>query len=825
MLKWLVTRGPTTSPVREVVTDDPLATLKVKTKGNSHEIYAVSRVNPLYHDEESESTVTVHAEDEEEEDEEDDDAGKNEDGSNQAKVLPESPPTDRGSVRSSGYGSKETDSVSERSDGQEDDLLGGETNAEPLPALQGKSKHCFSSGASHLELRKEKEQSEVHRQAQPLQSVSVVHKSFEDLSTQYSYFPKVMTLGKKSVATIINQHSQFVHNIEVGLRRVKSLEIMHRQQKTHLNSSTVPRPIWPRVSGLVEDLQKEASKSDAPGQKQNALDIIKQDLRYVTSINVLPRRLRSRTKSVNQILGKGGIYNEFPEHIPFRDIEDSDISRYFRNDNQSSGYQLMSLHPDSLVSEDTLRMMRYSQHEDLFPEEDDLESAIQFTSRESPLVMPDFSQAMYTRGLYATLNRAASLNTKDIVKPPYKNKSRSFDITHRSFKSSAKKKGLANVKDLWEKSGLKTNGRKLLVDVSEAISSKGEDHDESQKQAFSGSNMQQLKSLESILMVTESRSAKLDSNDTVLTMQSSHTYEDLTSFDSKYPSHPNTESMESKSSGTYAEIGDIIIEGIDNPAFLGDDEHAEYTSAQPSALVDNGQKATNKKVLDPDRLAQFKKKINEKLQGAPLHRMQWLDLDEIVIDDIGDRQERRVKFTADTFNPNSMRREVGGSHQDRPFPGAVLRQYPTDKDNALEDSSPQKVSQDSGEVGRRGIWTTSESYRERFQEAPKGTVGRERRQQLWESYYGMGGHMDRTLPRHLAPHPNSKAPFCGPGNCHDFTLDLYRAAKLRKRSEARRRRRRCYAAVLIVAALVAFLGAVVTISWYYTGGQKFFGSM
>ncbi|XP_037788156.1 uncharacterized protein LOC119583639 isoform X3 [Penaeus monodon] len=778
MLKWLVTRGPTTSPAREVVTDDPLATLKVKTKGNSHEIYAVSRVNPLYHDEDI--TNTVHAEEEEEEKEEDNNAGNIEDRSNQAKVLPESPPTDRGSIRSSGYGSKETDSVSERSDGQEDDLLGSETHAEPSLSLQGESKHCFSSGASHVKLRKEKEQSEVYRQVQPLQSVSVLHKSFEDSSTQYSNCLKVMTLGKKSVAAIINQHPQFVHNIEVGLRRVKSLEIVHRQQKTHFDSSTVPRPIWPRVSGLVEDFQKEASKSDALGQKQNALDIIKQDLRYVTSINVLPRRLLSHTKSVNQFPGKDGIYDESPEDIPFRDRENSDISRYFRNDNQSPGYQLMSLHPDSLVSEDTLRMMRYSQHEDLFPDENDLESAIQFTSRESPLVMPDFSQAMYTRGLYATLNRAASLNTKDIVKPPYKNKSRSFDITHRSFKSSAKKRGLANVKDLWEKSGLKTNGRKLLVDVSDAISSKGEDHDESRKQAFSGSNMQQLRSLESILMVTESRSVKLDTNDTVLTMQSSHTYEDLTSFDSKYPSHPNTESMESKSSGTYAEIGDIFIEGIDNPAFLGDGEHSGYSIAQPVALVDNKQRATNKKVLDPDRLAQFKKKINEKLQGAPLHRMQWLDLDEIVIDDIGDRQERRVKFTADTFNPNSIRREVGGSHQDRPFPGAVVRQYPTDKDDAMEGSTHQKVSRDSSEVGRRGIWTTSESYRERFQK---------------------------------------------PGNCHDFTLDLYRAAKLRQRSEARRRRRRCYAAVLIVAALVAFLGAVVTISWYYTGGQKFFGSM
>ncbi|XP_069986642.1 uncharacterized protein [Penaeus vannamei] len=743
MLKWLVTRGPTTSPAREVVTDDPLATLKVKTKGSTHEIYAVSRVNPLYHDEESEITATVHAEEEDEEEEEDDDAGNNGDGSNEAKVTPESPPTDRGSVRSSGYGSKETDSVSERSDGHEHDLLGGETRVEPSPAHQGESQHCFSSGTNHLELRKGKEQSEV----QLLQSVSVLRKSFEDSSAKYSDFPKVVTLGKKPVATIINQHPQFVHNIEVGLRRVKSLETMHRQQKTHFDSSTVPRPIWPRVRSLVEVLQKGINKRDTLSEKQHTFDIIKQDLRYVTSINVLPRRLISRTRSVNQIAGESGFYNEFPEGIPFR--EDSDISRYFRNDNSSSGYQLMSLHPDSLVSEDTIRMMRYNQHEDLYSEEDDLKSSIQFSSRDVPLVIPDFSQARYTRGLYATLNRAASLNTKDITKPPYKNKTRSFDVTHRSFKSSAKKRGMANVKDLWEKSGLKTNGRKLLVDASDAISSRG-DHDESPKQAFSGSNMHQLRSLESTFMANEGRSAKVHCNDTVLTTQSSHTYEDLTSFDSKYPSHPNAESTESKSSGTYAEIDDIIIEGIDNPAFLGDREHA---------LVDNRQRTTNKKVLDPDRLAQFKKKINEKLQGAPLHRMQWLDLDEIVIDDIGDRQERRVKFTADTYNPNSMRRDVGGSHQNRSFPGAVVRQFPTDEGETTEGNNPK--SRDSSEVDRRGIWTTSESYRERFKEAPKGTVGRERRQQLWESYYGTGGHLDRTLPRHLAPHPNSKAPFCG----------------------------------------------------------------
>lgn len=64
-----------------------------------------------------------------------------------------------------------------------------------------------------------------------------------------------------------------------------------------------------------------------------------------------------------------------------------------------------------------------------------------------------------------------------------------------------------------------------------------------------------------------------------------------------------------------------------------------------------------------------------------------------------------------------------------------------------------------------------------------------------------------------------------PGACHDFTLDLRRSDKLRRRSVARQKRRRCYAIILVFFALSVFIGVIVAVSLYYTKGEKFFGSM
>ncbi|XP_071522698.1 uncharacterized protein [Panulirus ornatus] len=839
MLKWLVTRGPTTNPPREVVTDDPLATLKVKGKANTpHQIYAVSRVNPIYHDEETEVREGEEGE-----------SQTTQVDQQKAGNLPESPPTDRSSVRSSGYGSKETDSASERSDAhEEEEILGAEVEA----ALRSTSSPSSRNGPNLTGPNtKGVVTGKVGGEGKGLQSVAQTMVSFEASANSGKDTPAVISIGGKPVATIVTQHPQFVRAIEVGIRRTRSLETFNQQHVAQdSGSSTVPRPIWPRVNSLDGNLQRQsrrnqvqeslASPGSENGQVPNPIDIVKQDLRYVTSIAVTPLRFLSRAKTSNP-----GYPREMPvsantsSHLPTAsltrqlelragDVGDSSVARYFGGEQPISSYALMSLQPDSLVTEDTLRMMRYSKDDDL--EEMDYESPIQVTQKEPSPPLPDFSQIVYTRGVFATLNRAASLSTKDIVKPSYKTRSRSLDISLPSQKACAKKRGLTTVTDLWEKSGLKTNGRKLVVNVNGLLSDRVENREDAALKTSEGSSVEQLRSFRSAMTTNERREARLESDTTNFTNRTSNTFEDFSSLDHKCSSH---QSMDTKSSGSYGEVSDDAVIGIDNPAFLDDNGHPRSPSPPPAIQLNGKPILSANKFLDPDKLAEFQKKISEKLQGAPSHRMQWLDLDEIVVEDAADKHERRVKFTADTVNPGSLERRVSNAYQGNrrsPPPGRAFRAFQDDDVEALEGKLLQDVALEpsnltANDTDYKGIWAISQSYRDRFQEAPPGTVGRGKRQKLWETYYGTAGTMDRTLPRHLAPHPNSQAPFCGPGACHDFTLDLRRSDKLRRRSVARQKRRRCYAIVIVFFALSVFLGVIVAVSLYYTKGEKFFGSM
>ncbi|KAK8379875.1 hypothetical protein O3P69_019704 [Scylla paramamosain] len=100
MLKWLVTRPP--APPQEVLTEDPLATLGPHTtQGKVTQVYAVSRVNPLY-------------------EEEDGVGGGGGVGVGGVAGAVVGGGGDGASLRSSGYGSKETDS-----DGEDGGVAGG----------------------------------------------------------------------------------------------------------------------------------------------------------------------------------------------------------------------------------------------------------------------------------------------------------------------------------------------------------------------------------------------------------------------------------------------------------------------------------------------------------------------------------------------------------------------------------------------------------------------------------------------------------------------------------------------------------------------------
>ncbi|XP_045107300.1 zinc finger X-linked protein ZXDB-like [Portunus trituberculatus] len=99
MLKWLVTRP---APPQEVLTEDPLATLGPHaTQGKVTQVYAVSRVNPLY-------------------EEEDGVGGGVGVGGGGVAGVGGGGGGDGASLRSSGYGSKETDS-----DGEDGGVAGG----------------------------------------------------------------------------------------------------------------------------------------------------------------------------------------------------------------------------------------------------------------------------------------------------------------------------------------------------------------------------------------------------------------------------------------------------------------------------------------------------------------------------------------------------------------------------------------------------------------------------------------------------------------------------------------------------------------------------
>lgn len=692
-------------------------------------MYCTCRVNPIYHDEEAEVREVVEGK-----------SKTTQVDQQKAGNPPDSPPTDRSSVRSSGYGSKETDSASERSDAHEDEeLMGAEVEA----GLRSTSSPC-SQGDPHQRTRqgltgpatKGGVVGKVGGKGKALQSVAQTLVSFEGSASSGQDTPTVISIGGKPVATIVNQDPQFVRAIEVGMRRTRSLETVRQQRVLQASgSSTVPRPIWPRVNSLDSNLQQYRGNQLQQGQEPqlgcvpNPVDIVKQDLRYVTSIAVTPLQFLSRAKISNpgrprEMPGSANTPIPLPTATLTRqlelraDDEDSSVARYFGAEQPISSYALMSLQPDSLVTEDTLRMMRYSKDEDL--EEDDHESPIQVTPKESSAPFPDFSQVGYTRGVFATLNRAASLSTKDIVKPSYKTRSRSLDISFPSHKACAKKRGLTTVTDLWEKSGLKTNGRKLVVNVNGLLNDKVENPEDAERKPSEGSSVEQLRSFRSAMTTNERRESRLESDTTVFTNRSSNSFEDFSSLDHNRSSH---QSMETKSSGSYAEVYDDAVDGIDNPAFLDDNGHPRNPSPPPIIHLNGKPMVTANKFLDPDKLAEFQKKISEKLQGAPLHRMQWLDLDDIVVEDGGDKHERRVKFTADTVNPGSLERGVtGGYHSGRrsPHPGRAFKAPQDDDVEALEGKRLQEVNLKptnitAGDTDYKGIWAISQSYRDRFQ--------------------------------------------------------------------------------------------------------------
>ena len=430
------------------------------------------RLNPLYQDEEGNSLII-----------------------DTVAEFPESPPTDHNSVRSSGYGSKENDSGSDISENSAE-----QENENDPPKRRSRKKRSQQKNLDVNEIVLNPKSLGIDPNS------TSMRRSYEDLQSNLKKHDHVIYTDLDPV--LYQKNPRFVGSVQIGLRRTRSLETVQEvndesdspRRDSGKSPSPVPAPVWPKVSNLAETLQRQSDKiytrrmnearkihrssslDHKPVIRFNPLvSVVTQNSRYVTAISVSPRKLPPSPKTISlPRTGEKITYfsndNEEPySKSPFSEEgnEEERISRYFSNaleshqysDLQSEDYPVMSLQPDSLVTEDTLKMMTYSDYQ---PHQ----------THPSPVVpkalhSQDVGQVMYTRGLYATLNRNSLLQTEEMVRPPFKSRRDTRKIVGRinsTASSNVKKKGIDAVRDLWEKTGLKTNGRKLLVDIDDVIS-------------------------------------------------------------------------------------------------------------------------------------------------------------------------------------------------------------------------------------------------------------------------------------------------------------------------------------------------------------------
>ncbi|KAB7507991.1 hypothetical protein Anas_05344, partial [Armadillidium nasatum] len=283
---------------------------------------------------------------------------------------PDSPPTDRESVRSSGYGSKETDSVSYKSEVQDEESL-NEINKNDKLLCEENNLEFNSTG-----------------------SVADIRRSFEILSHQQVILNKHDEENK-----VITANPDYVKNIEVIARVSPALHtIPEITTEPECEQTSQKKLSWPRVSQLAQALQRQAERIHQRREREK-----------------FKERLRNRNA-------------------------------------QNYKHQVLRFNPllDSLINEDTLKMMNSPEYEaNLMFDERNLPGEKNLTQS----TLPNFGKAIYSN-FHPNLNRGNSLSSHY-----------SLGKREKSTKNVYRSKinGANVAKDLWEKSGLKTNGRKLLV--------------------------------------------------------------------------------------------------------------------------------------------------------------------------------------------------------------------------------------------------------------------------------------------------------------------------------------------------------------------------
>lgn len=257
-------------------------------------------------------------------------------------------------------------------------------------------------------------------------------------------------------------------------------------------TTTVPAPIWP------------------PDKTNDDLKVVEKDLNYVSQISFDT----SEDKQVN--INRNGT---FVRSIQFN--KSNKISPFLKHHQRIPHMLESQLSPigevpndskfeDSIVTESLLQLTSFNSkanleneaHEDINDDENEDQ-----LKEDMDKVIAELTQAVMKSKNVTTLTRAMNKNSSSLSRS-------TSDRLRSSLKLLKKARGIDAVKDLWQQSGMKTNGRKLLTD---SLS----EEDEKSNHYF---NRKQPKRLKTTSKKHETLTAKLSSSSSAGSEETSPPY-------------------------------------------------------------------------------------------------------------------------------------------------------------------------------------------------------------------------------------------------------------------------------------------------------------
>lgn len=212
-------------------------------------------------------------------------------------------------------------------------------------------------------------------------------------------------------------------------------------------TTTVPAPIWP---------------SD---KTNDNLKVVEKDLNFVSQISFeLPQEITDAEKQIN--ISRNGT---FVRSIQFN--KSNKISPFLKHPHHRIPHMLESqLSPigevpndskfeDSIVTESLLQMTSLNSKQETIEASKDIneDENEDHLKEDMDKVIAELTQAVMKSKNVTTLTRAMNKNSSSLSRS-------TSDRLRSSLKILKKARGIEAVKDLWQQSGMKTNGRKLLTD-------------------------------------------------------------------------------------------------------------------------------------------------------------------------------------------------------------------------------------------------------------------------------------------------------------------------------------------------------------------------